>query len=66
MHVEHGYLKGATQAAGQCVLLDRAAMGTLLETVCRASDEFDDAVHLQVIKVLLTAITSTHCEVHDA
>eukprot|EP01031_Cornospumella_fuschlensis_P031816 gene31816-38468_t len=64
--IEHGYLKGAAQTAGECVVFDRAAMGTLLETVCNASDEFDDAVHLQVIKVLLTAITSTYCEVHDA
>ena len=26
----------------------------------------DDNVHLQAIKVLLTAITSSHCEVHEA
>lgn len=46
--------------------LDPALMATLIEMISRCSDEFDDGVHLQVIKTLLTAITSTYCEVHDA
>lgn len=47
----------------QFVLLDKPAMGHLIDTICKCSDEFDDGVHLQVIKALLTAITSTYCEV---
>lgn len=43
----------------------RILMDLLIETVSKCSDEFDDGVQLQVIKALLTAVTSTHCEVHE-
>jgi brefeldin A-inhibited guanine nucleotide-exchange protein len=38
----------------------------IIETVSNCSDETDDGVQLQVIKALLTAITSMHCAVHEA
>ena len=38
----------------------------IIETVCKCSEINDDNVHLQAIKALLTAITSSHCEVHEA
>ena len=41
-------------------------MDLVVETVCKCSDEFDDGVQLQVLKVLLTAVTSAYCEVHEA
>ena len=41
-------------------------MDLIIEVVTKCSEINDDNVHLQAIKVLLTAITSSHCEVHDA
>lgn len=41
-------------------------MDSIIETVSLCADESDDEVRLQVIKVLLTAITSPYCEVHEA
>lgn len=35
----------------------------VIETISKCSDEYDDNVQIQVIKALLTAITSLHCEV---
>ena len=46
--------------------VQRPLMDIVIETVTKCSDEFDDSVQLQVIKVLLTAITSLHCEVHES
>lgn len=40
-------------------------MFQIIETVSRCSDEFDDNVQLQVIKVLLVAVTSEYCNVHE-
>jgi hypothetical protein len=34
--------------------------------ICNCADEMDDTVQLQVIKALLTAVTSVQCEVHEA
>lgn len=41
-------------------------MDVIIDTVSKCSDEYDDGVHLQVIKALLTAVTSPYCEVHEA
>jgi hypothetical protein len=38
----------------------------IIETVSTCSRDDDENVQLQVIKALLTAITSAHCEVHEA
>ena len=72
--IEHGYLKGHTPIEDNVVEADnveksssnRILMDLITETVSKCSDEYDDGVQLQVIKALLTAITSTHCEVHEA
>jgi Dimerisation and cyclophilin-binding domain of Mon2 len=40
-------------------------MFQIIETVSRCSDEFDDNVQLQVIKVLLVAVTSEYCNIHE-
>jgi hypothetical protein len=41
-------------------------MDLIIETVNRCSEEFDEGVQVQVIKALLVAVTSSHCEVHEA
>jgi brefeldin A-inhibited guanine nucleotide-exchange protein len=80
--IERGYLQGKTSAQGDSSSSERkdetaAAGGTttttqrtlidlIIETVTKCSEINDDNVHVQAIKVLLTAITSSHCEVHDA
>ena len=73
--IEHGYLRGHTPIDDNTNDGDnnvekssskRILMDLLTETVSKCSDEYDDGVQLQVIKALLTAITSTHCEVHEA
>jgi brefeldin A-inhibited guanine nucleotide-exchange protein len=37
----------------------------VVETICSCNDFADDGVQLQVIKALLTAITTDHCELLD-
>ena len=44
----------------------RSMMDLIIETVNRCSEEFDEGVQVQVIKALLVAVTSSHCEVHEA
>ncbi|KAJ1434054.1 hypothetical protein B484DRAFT_477107 [Ochromonadaceae sp. CCMP2298] len=77
--IEHGFLKGKrvvtsrrpvdasqdTEGESKPVPL-MALTDLIIETVSNCSDETDDGVQLQVIKALLTAITSTHCLVHEA
>jgi len=41
----------------------KTLMDLVIETISKCSDEYDDNVQIQVIKALLTAITSLHCEV---
>jgi hypothetical protein len=43
---------------GDSVLL----IDVVVETICSCNDFADDGVQLQVIKALLTAITTDHCE----
>jgi hypothetical protein len=38
----------------------------ILENVSKCSEVNDDGVHLQTLKVILTAVTSMSCEVHEA
>ena len=41
----------------------KTLMDLVIETITKCSDEYDENVQIQVIKALLTAITSLHCEV---
>lgn len=43
----------------------RKLIDSIVEIVCKCINEPDDNVQLQVIKTLLTIITSFNCEVHD-
>ena len=45
---------------------ERTVMDFIIENVSKCSEYGDDDVHLNTIQVLLTAITSTSCEVHEA
>ena len=42
-----------------------STMDSIIETICGCDDFDDDNVQLQVIKALLTAVTSQTCEVHE-
>ena len=44
----------------------KTLMDVIVETVAKCSEEYDDAVHVQVIKLLLMTLTSKNCEVHEA
>lgn len=78
--IEHGYLKGSenfaevndpfkdveTDADGKTVQKkNNGIIDTIIEVVSKCSDEYDDVVQLQVVKVILTAVTSSSCEVHE-
>jgi brefeldin A-inhibited guanine nucleotide-exchange protein len=43
----------------------RRLIDAIIESVCNCVYERDDNVQLQIIKTLLTAVTSFSCEVHD-
>eukprot|EP01038_Epipyxis_sp_PR26KG_P008429 gene8429-11403_t len=76
--IEHGYLRGKRKLQSTMASnseegdnegkeeYSKTLMDSVVETVSKCSDEYDEVVQLQVIKVLLTAITSLHCEVHEA
>lgn len=44
----------------------RTLMDHVIDVVTRCSEEYDETVHLQVMKVLLMALTSHHCQVHES
>ena len=43
----------------------RRLIDVVVDTVCSCTDHTDHGVQLQVIKALLTAVTSSTCEVHE-
>lgn len=43
----------------------RKMIDAIVESVCKCVQDTDDNVQLQIIKTLLTTITSFNCEVHD-
>ncbi len=53
--------EGKTLPTGGKTLMD-----VIVETVAKCSEEYDDIVHVQVIKLLLMTLTSKNCEVHGA
>jgi hypothetical protein len=65
-HTEHGILN-ALKEESAIAEAEVAALGTaMIEAVCKCSEEYDEAVQLQVIKTLLVAVTSLQFEIHDA
>lgn len=71
--ISHGFLTGNCEDS--CTYSDppqlssqrypRKMIDGIVESVCKCVQETDDNVQLQVIKTLLTTITSFNCEVHD-
>ena len=71
--ISHGFLTGNCEDI--CTYSDppqiissrhpRKLIDAIVESVCKCVQETDDNVQLQVIKTLLTTITSFNCEVHD-
>ena len=55
----------ATEAA-EVDTATKTLSDVMIEAVSQCSDEFDEQVQLQVLKVLLTAVTSNQIEVHAA
>jgi brefeldin A-inhibited guanine nucleotide-exchange protein len=67
--LEHGQIGeefSSKNAKNVEVFKDKTPIGLTIETICKCADEFDETVQVQVIKALLTAITSLNCEVHGA
>eukprot|EP00002_Diphylleia_rotans_P016528 TRINITY_DN3218_c0_g1_i3.p1 TRINITY_DN3218_c0_g1~~TRINITY_DN3218_c0_g1_i3.p1 ORF type:complete len:990 (+),score=197.12 TRINITY_DN3218_c0_g1_i3:89-3058(+) len=58
----YGYVRnGYSAAAGSSVMF----VDKVVDTICDCYDSPDENVQLQVIKALLTSVTSSICEVHD-
>jgi hypothetical protein len=55
----------SSSAANSSSKQSKTLMDLVVETISKCSDEYDDNVQIQVIKALLTAITSLHCEVRE-
>jgi len=64
--INHGFLTGKgtdpfkEPAAGS----HRCLMDSVIDCVCNCAENTDDQVQLQMIRALLTAVTSQTCEVH--
>ena len=73
--IAYGYLRGTARGPASRDDDDDEAtpketrtpstMDSIIETICGCDDFDDDNVQLQVIKALLTAVTSQTCEVHE-
>lgn len=70
--ISHGFLNGNctdTCTHTQPVTLNnnrpRKLIDSIVETVCSCVYERDEVVQLQVIKTILTLVTSLQCEVHE-
>lgn len=54
--------EGGDEAADAAEAATVPLIDVVVETICACNDFADDGVQLQVIKALLTAITTDHCE----
>jgi brefeldin A-inhibited guanine nucleotide-exchange protein len=62
----YGFLtgKGADPFKEAAAGTSRSLMDSVIECVCGCQEQSDDTVQLQMIRALLTAVTSQTCEVH--
>lgn len=58
----YGYVRGKEVSVGK---VKKSMMDVVMETVCTCKDQEDEAVQLQIVKAVLTAVTSTVAAVHD-
>lgn len=56
--IAYGYVQGKTMRIGK---MERAMVDVVMETICACKDQEDELVQLQVVKAVLTAVTSTVC-----
>jgi len=66
--IAYGYLKGeeVISRPGKSGETEEVPLiEVIIDTICNCNDFADDGVQLQVIKALLTAITTDHCEVNE-
>lgn len=66
MQTEPAASNGDDAKAAPATSSSKTLMDTIVETVAKCSEECDDVVHVQVIKLLLMTLTSKNCEVHEA
>lgn len=64
--MEYGFLtgKGVDPFKEPSSGAQRCLMDSVIEGVCQCAEQTDDQVQLQMIRALLTAVTSPTCEVH--
>jgi brefeldin A-inhibited guanine nucleotide-exchange protein len=64
--INSGFLtgKGADPFKEAAAGSSRCLMDSVIECVCGCAEQTDDTVQLQMIRALLTAVTSQQCEVH--
>ncbi|KAJ1448863.1 hypothetical protein M885DRAFT_537575 [Pelagophyceae sp. CCMP2097] len=55
----------STSSKSTMAEVGKSSMDAIVATVCGCDDFDDDNVQLQVIKALLTAVTSNTCEIHE-
>ena len=64
--IAYGYLTGATNVTDpKTPGKTRKLMDVVIETICACNSHTDENVQLQVIKALLTAVVTPHCEMHE-
>jgi brefeldin A-inhibited guanine nucleotide-exchange protein len=69
--VAYGYLQGTLQiecpGEGGKGVVQKLMIDDIVQNICEANENCnDESVQLQVIKALLTAVTCSTCEVHEA
>ena len=65
--VAHGYLNDASFMSPSSTITKQQLIQRITKTICQCFDgpEVDDNVQLQIVKCLLTILTSPHIEIHD-
>ena len=60
--IAYGYVRGKVVQVGK---VRRGMMDVVMETICACKDQEDELVQLQIVKAVLTAVTSTVSAVHE-
>ncbi len=60
--IAYGYVRGKVVQVGK---MRRSMMDVVMETICACKDQEDELVQLQIVKAVLTAVTSTVSAVHE-
>ena len=65
--VAHGYLDESSRMSTASTINKQQLVQRIIKTICQCFDgpDVDDTVQLQIIKCLLTILTSPHIEIHE-